>query len=96
MPLTITVDGDLEQYLRTVAKNNGIAVCRYANNVLEKGIAAEKHTTATEALQDKYGGIWGEHPDYPREDWGTEAKNSDTRRGYWDWVANQIEIAAHQ
>jgi len=34
---------------------------------------------------------WDEHPDYPREDWATEAMNGDTVAGYWEWLATQLE-----
>jgi hypothetical protein len=36
-------------------------------------------------------GAWGEHPDHMPEDWQSEVANGDTRRGYWSWVAVQIE-----
>lgn len=32
-------------------------------------------------------GHWGENPDHPVSDWAAEAKNNDTRMGYWEWVA---------
>jgi hypothetical protein len=34
---------------------------------------------------------WGQHPTYPRSNWEYEVVNGDTQRGYWDWVAAQIE-----
>lgn len=36
-------------------------------------------------------GIWGAHPDHPPADWRFEVANDDTRLGYWDWVANQLD-----
>lgn len=38
-------------------------------------------------------GVWNEHPDYPREDWGSEAQANNTNLGYWDWVENQMRMA---
>lgn len=43
-----------------------------------------------EALKDRHG-YWGAHPTWPVEDWQAEVENGDTRHGYWEWVANQIE-----
>lgn len=43
---------------------------------------------------DGFGGYWGEHPDYPVEDWRREVGNDDTRQGYWEWVESQLEAAA--
>jgi hypothetical protein len=34
-------------------------------------------------LQEEYGGAWGEHPDFPVEDWQQEVAADDTRKGYW-------------
>ncbi|MFB9062232.1 MULTISPECIES: hypothetical protein [Sphingobium] len=33
-------------------------------------------------------GPWGEHPDYPVDDWKYEVVNGETRLGYWSWVAS--------
>lgn len=46
------------------------------------------------ALCDQFGGVWGAHPDHPVEDWQYEVANGDTRLGYWDWVAAQLEAKA--
>ena len=40
--------------------------------------------------QEGHHGYWKEHPDYPVEDWKYQVANSDTRKGYWDWVADTI------
>jgi len=32
-----------------------------------------------------------EHPDYPVSDWKYHVTEDSTRRGYWDWVASEIE-----
>ena len=45
----------------------------------------------TDDLSDKYGGVWGDHPDWPIADWREEIVNNYTRLGYWDWVYNQEE-----
>ena len=42
-------------------------------------------------LAEQHGAPWGTHPDYPLSDWQYEVNNDDTRLGYWDWVAAQIE-----
>ena len=34
-------------------------------------------------LQEQYGGEWGDHPDFPVEDWQQEVAADDTRKGYW-------------
>lgn len=41
-------------------------------------------------LIDIYG-LNGEHPDYPEAQWQYEVGEGDTRRGYWDWVAANVE-----
>jgi hypothetical protein len=42
-------------------------------------------------LQEEFGGLWGEHPDYPVDEWQAEVANDDTRKGYWEWVKAKIE-----
>lgn len=42
-------------------------------------------------LAQENGGHWGELADYPPADWIHEVGNGDTRLGYWEWAANQIE-----
>lgn len=46
-------------------------------------------TTAAE-LRNQYGNF-GEHPDRPIEDWKCQVSNDDTRQGYWDWLAGELE-----
>ena len=41
--------------------------------------------------QEQFGGIWGEHPGFPKQDWQTEVNNGDTVASYWDWVTAGIE-----
>ena len=45
-------------------------------------------------LSEKYDkpGEWGQHPTYTMTLWQTEILNSETRRGYWDWVACKLEV----
>ena len=43
-----------------------------------------------EALHDKHGGYWSEHPDFPSEDWQYEVACRNTRRGYWEWVEAKL------
>src|SRR3546814_19025218 len=44
-------------------------------------------------LRENHGGVWGEYPEYPANDWRLEVENHDTRIGYWEWVAAKIEPA---
>jgi hypothetical protein len=43
------------------------------------------------SIIDAHGGAWGEHSDLPVEDWQHEVANGDTRLGYWEWVAVQLD-----
>lgn len=43
------------------------------------------------AIADKFGGIWGAHPDWPVDAWNSEVANDDTRLGYWEWVLAKTE-----
>ncbi len=42
-----------------------------------------------EALTDAYD-YWGEHPDYPLQDWRYDVADDNTRLGYWQWVVDRI------
>jgi hypothetical protein len=44
-------------------------------------------------LQSQHGGEWGEHPDFPVDDWQQAVASDDTRLGYWSSVKAQIEEA---
>jgi hypothetical protein len=44
-------------------------------------------------LQEQYGGLWGEHPDFAVDDWQQEVASDDTRKGYWEWVKAKIDEA---
>lgn len=52
----------------------------------------DNQLTADE-LSQKYNAdlVDGEHPQYLRAMWRQEVMCSMTLRGYWDWVAGQIE-----
>jgi hypothetical protein len=55
--------------------------------------------TDAELLVERYGGdrgVWGEHPDWPRQDWQYEVANEDTNLGYWDWVLAKLDVADHE
>ena len=43
------------------------------------------------SLSPKYGGTWGKHPIFTKEDWQLEVSNNDTVRGYWEWVTTKID-----
>jgi hypothetical protein len=45
-------------------------------------------------LAAEHGGTFGEHPAYPVADWQLEVTNDNTRRGYWEWVAANLELDA--
>ena len=36
-------------------------------------------------------GWWGQHPKYPRADWGSECFDNNTTLGYWEWVVGRID-----
>ena len=46
-----------------------------------------------EQLAEDNGGYWGDHPLYPAEDWRLLVFNGESRRGYWEWVEAQLEVA---
>ena len=58
-------------------------------------MAANEEATTEETtlakLKERHG-YWDEHITWSSDDWKTEVENGDTRHGYWEWVANQIEI----
>lgn len=78
--------------------------CLYcgAKVFVDRSVAASKERTmseklntyrnrAEEVLADEFGGVWGEHPGYPVDDWKCEAMDGNTRLGYWAWVSHKIE-----
>jgi hypothetical protein len=52
--------------------------------------ALNAYQPGTQALIEQYG-VWGEHPEWPFEDWAYQIAQQETRRSYWDWVAASIE-----
>jgi hypothetical protein len=48
--------------------------------------------TTIEQLQKANGGVWGSHPQFPREGWKDEVNEGSTNLGYWDWVDNQLDF----
>ena len=42
-------------------------------------------TSEIEQFKEEYG-HWGEHPDFPVQDWQAEVQEGETRLGYWEWV----------
>ena len=63
----------------------------YVANPNKKHNGIKKETSGEQSMQEMHGGLWGEHPVYPITDWRNEVSNDDTRLGYWDWVAHQLE-----
>lgn len=53
-----------------------------------------ENAASLECLDEAHGGHWGNHPDYPAEDWRIEVEAQNTRLGYWDWVEAKISDAA--
>lgn len=61
---------------------------------LETKVDQEDFSLSASQLDDKYNpGGGGEHPVYTRDDWRQEVAEENTLRGYWDWVAAQLESA---
>lgn len=48
-------------------------------------------TKVIQKLMDENDGYWGEHAQFPLADWQYQIASGDTRQGYWEWVADQIE-----
>ena len=55
----------------------------------------EQDLDQADELRKKYG-HWGEHETYTRMGWVADVYAGDTSRGYWEWVAECIEIAGHE
>lgn len=41
-------------------------------------------------LRKRYGGEWGEHPNFLVSDWKIEVAEDETWLGYWAWVESEI------
>lgn len=80
----VRIDGDIEKD----------AELRVAN-VRRPRLKIDDAWSAVEAWMDrfvrKFGGWWGEHPEYSVTDWRHEVRNETTRLGYWDWVLSSLE-----
>ena len=50
----------------------------------------DDHKLTGAELGERYG-TWNEHPNYTVTHWAHVAMMNDIRRGYWDWVANELE-----
>lgn len=74
-----------------------VEILRTTVKVNKQGIIERMQTmeNPVDAMREKYDagsdGGWGEHPDFPFDDWRFEAGNGNTRLGYWEWVCHQIE-----
>ncbi len=53
-------------------------------------MAAKDDPLREEALREKYGGTWSEHPFFPLVDWQAEVANNETRQGYWSFVESAV------
>lgn len=47
-------------------------------------------------LAEEAGGHWAEHDKFPSRDWRYEVADGDTRLGYWEWVAAQLNDTAEE
>ena len=52
---------------------------------------AIRTATVAALVVDTGGDLWGEHPQYGKEDWQYEAMNGDTVLGYWEWVKCRLD-----
>jgi len=80
------------QALDLVARTKGFEAWSHMQQATRKSetVAARKAVSLADVLCEHYG-AWSECPAYPLEDWQYEAANKDTYRGYWSWVAAQVE-----
>jgi len=42
-------------------------------------------------LSKQFGGVWGEHPQYPAHTWREAINQNATRLGYWEWVKAEMD-----
>lgn len=73
------------------AEEKGFQENWWVKDLLPSGEPTMADTIAQLIEEYGKGDVWGEHPDYPREDWGNEAADNDTSLGYWEWVAHKVE-----
>jgi hypothetical protein len=55
-----------------------------------KAAATDERRLTADQLRERYDN-WGEHPEHSLEAWQHQVANDETRRGYWEWVAAEIE-----
>lgn len=67
--------------------NNDPAMIRASLDLVEA--MREPHLLAKE-----HGGTWGEFPMHWVSDWQYQVEECETRLGYWEWVANQLDASA--
>lgn len=91
--------GDLQDILRSVwpllgedAKTVAISLPK-VREVLVAGSAKmmDMELPTAEDLRRVYQNNPEGCPDFPKADWQYEVANGDTNRGYWEWLAVQIE-----
>ena len=83
---TVQIDG----YLKRTSKTGGTPVEYKAPYLEPASKPAELKEPSDNDAPDGFD-YWGdEHPEFPIADWLTEARNNDTRLGYWAWVRQQI------
>lgn len=69
---------------RDLVKNTHIDLCTEMDKVSD--------AYKIDHMKRKFGGNWKEHPDYPLETWRERVFDGSCRRGYWEWVLNEIEV----
>lgn len=71
-------------------QGSGTYLCADFDDGRAAQIAAALAPSQSEALAKDYG-YWNEHPDHPWQDWMGEVQANDTRKGYWEWVLEQLD-----
>jgi len=84
--------GDGELYVGFGGKRGKVNAEVYGPQAEIIDLLEELLQQAMDSYTEPYGGTWGEHPEWPRSDWGNEAQVNDTSLGYWAWVRNQIRF----
>lgn len=93
--------GDLQDILRSVwpllgenEKRVAISLPKF-RGVLVAGAAdiADIRLPTAEDLRPVYQDNPEGCPDFPKSDWQYEVANGDTSRGYWEWLAVEIETS---
>ena len=81
----------LREYGLRVVHAEGLPMDRFVNfdRVIVDQVALDEFLVGTNYDPLSH---WSEHPEYPVEDWKGEVVAGDTRQGYHEWVASQIEL----